>query len=115
MNCDDGTCFVLDYRCDGGGDCRGSEDEKNCNIVEYTDNYVKDIPPGMGSDIILSMTVLDVTDVEELSGIVKAHLKISLMWTDYRSIVDSFCNYRRSIYQYICLFINICRAKILIL
>ncbi len=89
LNCNDGSCFVLDYRCDGGGDCRGSEDEETCNIVEFTDSYVKDIPPWMDSGIVLSMKVLNVTDVEELSGIVKAHLKVSLEWTDIRSLVES--------------------------
>ena len=92
FNCNDGTCFTIDFRCDGVGDCVGSEDEETCNIIQFTDSYFNNIPPYMyyGGGIVLSMTVLNVTDVQELSGIVKAHLKVYLEWKDVRFMVESF-------------------------
>ena len=92
FNCNDGTCFTIDFRCDGVGDCVGSEDEETCNIIQFTDSYFNNIPPYMyyGGGIVLSMTVLNVTDVQELSGIVKAHLKVNLEWKDVRFMVESF-------------------------
>jgi hypothetical protein len=45
FNCNDGFCFSLDTRCDGGADCKpGGEDEKGCNLIQLTDDYVKEIP-----------------------------------------------------------------------
>ena len=92
FNFNDGTCFTIDFRWDGVGDCVGTEDEETCNIIQFTDSYFNNIPPYMyyGGGIVLSMTVLNVTDVQELSGIVKAHLKVNLEWKDVRFMVESF-------------------------
>jgi hypothetical protein len=52
--------------------------------TQLTDDHAKEIPPWGNKSIVLSMAVLNVTDVSELSGIVKAHLEISLQWDDFR-------------------------------
>ncbi len=68
-----------------------------CDLLQLSASYVKGIPPRGNNSIVLSMTILNVTDVRVLEGLVKTHLEINLLWSDSRSMVElnyqSICNY----------------------
>jgi hypothetical protein len=87
FNCHDGSCVKLDWRCDGSPNCPGGEDEMGCDLLQLSASYVKGIPPRGNNSIVLSMAILNVTDVRVLQGLVKTHLEINLLWSDNRSMV----------------------------
>jgi hypothetical protein len=85
FNCNAGDCVPLDYRCDGGADCLpAGEDEIGCDLLELNASYVQAIPPWGNNSIVLSMTIFDVQDVNVLDGLLKVHLEVNLVWSDFR-------------------------------
>jgi hypothetical protein len=93
FSCNDGSCINIDARCDGGADCKpGGEDEIGCNLLNLNDSYVPGIPPWGNNSIVLSMTILDIQEVNVLDGLLKAHLEINLVWSDSRLLKDKNLN-----------------------
>ena len=90
FNCNDARCVPLAWRCDGVTDCKpGGEDEKECGILVVDDSYVAAIPPWPQGDseinmIKVSVTIMDIQEVNILDGIVKAYMETRLNWTDAR-------------------------------
>jgi len=62
----------------------GGEDEIGCNLLELNNSYVPGIPPWGNISIVLSMTLLEVQEVNVLNGRLKTHLELNLVWSDFR-------------------------------
>jgi hypothetical protein len=60
------------------------EDEIGCDLLELNASYVQAIPPWGNNSIVLSMTIFDVQDVNVLDGLLKVHLEVNLIWSDFR-------------------------------
>ena len=88
FSCNDGSCFPLTYRCDGASNCKPQgEDEIGCHFLQLNDSYNQEIPPGGNDSIVLSMSILDIQDVNLLDGVLKTHLKLDLLWSDFRWVL----------------------------
>ena len=85
FNCNNGRCITLDWRCDGAADCLpAGEDETGCGILVVKDSYVPAIPPWGDILIKVSVTIMDIQEVNVLDGIVKTYMETRLNWTDSR-------------------------------
>ena len=87
FTCNDGTCILMEQRCDRLFDCKDKSDEDNCEIVQmHKESYIKEVPPfkhGQSVDIHVSILLLTINRIE-LPSTFNAKIKLNLFWKDYR-------------------------------
>ena len=73
-------------------DCRDKSDEKGCQLIEFENNYNKNIPPIGISDaggsapakVDISIILMKVVEIEETDHSIHLQFQISLNWTENR-------------------------------
>ena len=92
--CDTGECISSGLVCDNKKHCADSSDEQRCQRVWLGEGYDKDMPPEMVKydefspvyfqpEVMTSVNILDVMDVDQSTGIFSAFVKIEFEWFDY--------------------------------
>ena len=90
FTCNDGSCIDLEKRCDNIFDCPDWSDEKKCEALQFLEeNYRKSFPPLSRSektDIIVSLNIREITEIDALEMTFTAIVNIKLQWKDNRII-----------------------------
>ena len=90
FTCNDGSCVPLQSRCDKKQNCRDLSDEKECQIVALDkERYLKDDTPppltaGKRLEVILSVDVQNILDIQEVQKILSLKLDLQESWNDSR-------------------------------
>ena len=90
FTCNDGTCIPLQARCDKNQDCTDLSDEKECKIVALDiERYLKDdtpppIKPSKRLEVILSVDIQNILDIQEVQKILSLKLNLEESWKDAR-------------------------------
>ena len=90
FTCNDGTCIPLQTRCDKNPNCADLSDEKECKIVSLDiEQYLKDdtpppLSPGKRLEVILSLDVQNILDIQEVQKILALKFNMEANWKDSR-------------------------------
>ena len=90
FTCDNGVCIPMEFRCDQKSDCEDVSDEKGCKIIFLDANrYLKDKPPpptikDKKVSVNVSMNLLDILEINEVSMLFKTKFQLFLEWYDPR-------------------------------
>lgn len=89
FSCNDATCIPIHYRCDLKYDCRDNSDEWDCNLIAFTQDYQRHLPPRLSGDeelslpIILNVTIETIA-VQTLDMTMEMAYEIAMTWLDNR-------------------------------
>ena len=93
FTCYDGNCVSMDHRCDRIVDCPDSSDEKGCRITKIDKStYIQEYPPITADNerhpikipIDISVDILKILDIDEVSGTFKVSFELHSSWFDPR-------------------------------
>ena len=87
FTCGDGSCTVLENRCNGEVDCLHGLDEIDCLTVDINEFYNSHLPPSNQMDnfvINVSVTVYDILEINENKNTFRSKQQIDLSWKDPR-------------------------------
>ena len=91
FTCNDGICISMDKRCDQRSDCVDSSDELRCNMIDLKPNYKKTIPPSNAS-VYVSLDILKLVNIEEVTHSITIQFQITLEWRDERMLFYNLKN-----------------------
>ena len=81
--CDDGHCINLTARCDGTAACLDGSDEADCQLLQLTGRYNREIAPP-DTTVGVRVNVRDILDIDETGGRVRILAQLLLDWVDPR-------------------------------
>ena len=87
--CENGECIEMAKRCNRREDCKDQSDEKNCNIVELSEGYNRELPPSeKNSSILLDVyvyaSIFEIANIDENAGTLHIGLVLDTYWFDDR-------------------------------
>ena len=90
--CSNGDCVMMEQRCDREVDCTDQSDERECSIVSLPEGYDREMPPSQKTsmntkkpaEIIVQMTVFDISNVNEKMGSLTTGFVLDTYWIDDR-------------------------------
>ena len=91
FTCNDGFCISMDKRCDQRSDCVDSSDELRCNMIDLKPNYKKTIPP-INASVYVSLDILKLVNIEEVTHSITIQFQITLEWRDERMLFYNLKN-----------------------
>ena len=81
--------LIYNFRCNGNNNCNDASDEFNCEKIMVPKSYLNEAPPpsiddDMLTDIFLSITVIEVMDLNEVNAAMVLQYRMTLRWRDSR-------------------------------
>ena len=95
FTCNDGSCILMNKRCDQTAHCDDGSDEKNCKLIVMEGNYNKNIAPFIVDpdndqvqpvQVNISAEILDILKINEVEETFKLKFQLALSWYDFRLI-----------------------------
>lgn len=89
FTCDDGSCIILDKKCDLRVDCLDQSDEEGCTLLKIQPGYSVTIPPPPVSrnkplEVNISVVIISFPVIKTQDLVFETNFKISLAWQDIR-------------------------------
>ena len=92
FTCNDGNCVPMELRCNRISDCPDMSDERNCMLLIIAKGYIADYEPVTVDDnynivkvpVDVSVDVLKILLISEITGTFKVSFKLYLTWFDPR-------------------------------
>ena len=91
FSCHDGLCVSMDKRCDQNLDCKDLSDEMECRMLHLPPSYKKTIPP-KGASVNVSVKVMKMVSIEEITHSTNIQIQINLEWHDERIVFHNLKN-----------------------
>ena len=85
FTCYDGLCVPMQKRCDQTFDCMDDSDEMGCQMLHLKTNYKKTIPP-KGASVNVSIDILKMVSIEEITHSTNIQFQVALEWQDDRML-----------------------------
>ena len=88
FTCNDGQCVSMEERCNQLTDCRDKSDERNCQILVLEEGYNMKVPPIESIDpanVLISMDLLKLVDIDEGNYAIEIQFEITLKWKENRA------------------------------
>ena len=82
FSCNNGLCIPVSSRCDNQLTCSEGEDESQCNLVELSSSYMKDLPPL--SNVSLAIDIIQIVETKEQENTITLMFQLVLTWKDSR-------------------------------
>ena len=82
FSCSNGLCVPLSSRCDNQLTCPEGEDESQCEVVELSSSYLKDLPPL--STVSLAIQIIQIVETKEQENTITLMFELVLTWRDAR-------------------------------
>ena len=98
FTCNNSQCVSMEKRCNQLPDCKDSSDEDGCYLVDLDTGYKKHIPPfsqkRFSDEIVpvqvnVSLTLLNIVDIDEVEHTIDLQFEISLEWKDNRLMFNN--------------------------
>ncbi|XP_047476773.1 uncharacterized protein LOC125030639 [Penaeus chinensis] len=87
FTCSNGLCIPLENRCDGLEDCSDSSDEICSLLLPLPDTYQRRRPHQFFTDLNLTLSLMEVLEVDVYGSIWKAKMKLRTSWRDKRVLL----------------------------
>ncbi|XP_037775243.1 uncharacterized protein LOC119572296 [Penaeus monodon] len=87
FTCSNGLCIPLENRCDGLEDCSDSSDEICSLLLPLPDTYQRRRPHQFFTDLNLTLSLMEVLEVDVYGSILKAKMKLGTSWQDKRILL----------------------------